>query len=254
MIAVQQIIDELNTLLEIELYRDLCPNGHQIEGHSQVEKIAFAVSADLKTIEAVCQWGAQALITHHGLLWNYAGARPLVGAHGKRVRLLIENKINLISYHLPLDGHPQLGNAAQIAQRLHLQNIERFGLEKGNYLGVSGELSKAISAEELKEQLAQLLNHSVIMATPQDKRPICSLGIITGGANNQWIYAQEAGLDAYLTGEISEYNWHDAQEGGVTYFAAGHHATERFGVMALSQILAEKYSIETRFFDSENPA
>jgi putative NIF3 family GTP cyclohydrolase 1 type 2 len=136
-----------------------------------------------------------------------------------------------------------------------LVNLAPFGLYKKSYLGAKGELSTPISAKDLKLKLKNLLGHDVILASPNEEQMIKSIGIITGGANNDWIKAQEEGLDAYLTGEISEYNWHDSIEAGIHYFAGGHHATERFGIKALMEKTKKDFSnLEVLFIDSENPA
>ena len=253
-IARNDLLADLNLLLDVKSFEDYSPNGLQIEGKSELKKIAFAVSATHESLQQAITWGADALIVHHGVFWKHEGARPVIGPWGERVKKCIQNDLNLIAYHLPLDAHLQVGNAKTLADLIGLQNISPFGLHKRQYSGVKGTFP-SIKVKELKTKLEKILNHSVTLASHDEEAMISSMGIITGGANNDWIKAQEDGLDAYLTGEISEYNWHDAKEAGIHYFAGGHHATEKFGVQALSNYIQKKYpQIEIKFFDSENPA
>lgn len=249
------LLQNLNRLLSPELFDDYAPNGLQVEGKKEIKKIAFAVSATQDSIHKAIQWGADALVVHHGIFWKYQGARTITGAWGERVRQCVKHDLNLIAYHLPLDAHPELGNAVALAQALGLKETTPFALYKKQPLGTKGKLSP-ITAKELKQKLESLLNHSVILASHDEDALIQSLGIITGGANNDWVRALEDGLDAYLTGEISEYNWHDAKEAGVHYFAGGHHATEKFGIQSLMKKIKQEHPqiSEVCFIDSENPA
>lgn len=241
-------------LLQPQFFEDYAPNGIQVEGKETLKKIAFAVSATQDSLQKAIHWGADALVVHHGILWKYQGARTVTGAWGERMKLLIKNDLNLFAYHLPLDAHPEIGNAVALGNELGLQNMTPFALHKKQPLGTKGTLSTPVSASELKAKLEKILSHTVILATADDKKLVRSIGIITGGANNDWVKAMEDNLDAYLTGEISEYNWHDAKEAGVHYFAGGHHATERFGIQALMKKMKQDLSLDVQFFDSENPA
>ena len=249
-----QLVNYLDQLLKPELFQDLCPNGLQIEGGENIQKVAFAVSATLESIEEAIKWEADALITHHGVFWSYQKGKPVTGSWGRRIRQIIKKDINLISYHLPLDGHQEYGNAAQLAKKLELNSIEPFGEYKKSIIGAKGQFKYPIMVENLTQRLEKTLDHPIIVSTPNNKDFIETIGIITGGANNDWIQASQAGLDAYLTGEISEYNWHDAKEEGISYFACGHHATERYGVLALKDLIAKEFKLETLFIDSDNPA
>ena len=245
----------LDRLLEPQRFTDYGPNGLQIEGRDTIERIAFAVSATRASIHAAVDWGAHALIVHHGLFWSFHGVRPITGAFAQRVSPLIRHHINLFGYHLPLDAHLEVGNAAGLARRLGIHELHAFAESKAATLGVSGQLPSALSVEQFQSRLASVTQHSVLTSTPDSIESIRSVGIITGGANRYWRNALDAGLDAYVTGEMSEHDWHEAQEAGICYFAAGHHATERFGVLELESLLASRFSgIETIFLDSENPA
>lgn len=249
----KELTKYLNNLLNVYEFSDYAPNGLQIEGANEIKKIAFSVSATVESVEKCCEWGADALIVHHGVFWKHQGARPVTGAHYKRIGPLIKNDINLYGFHLPLDGHIEHGNAAGIAKALKLKNIAPFGEYKKTYVGVKGEFDQKLSAKELQDKLQDILGRDVLLASDDDSRTVKGIGIITGGANNDWPQALKQGLDCYLTGEISEYNWHDAIEEGIHYYAGGHHATERFGVLSLQKHLEEEFKVETLFIDSDNP-
>lgn len=245
----------LDQVLKSYEFKDYGPNGLQVEGRDEIKTIALAVSATIESIEKAIALKADALIVHHGLFWRYQGPKPIRGVFAKRVKPLIINDINLLAYHLPLDAHLEIGNAACVAKKIDLENLESFGDYKGMPLGVKGKFKKALSATELKAKLKTELNHNIILGSPDESALINTMGIITGGANNEWNIALCDGLDSYLTGEISEYNWHDAIEAGIHYFAGGHHATERFGIQALGEKIKTKFSgITTHFIDSNNPA
>lgn len=244
----------LNDLLQPQNFEDYAPNGVQIEGKTEVKKIAFAVSATKESIHAAVQWGADALIVHHGVFWKHQGARTVTGAWGERLKQCIKHDLNLLAYHLPLDAHPEVGNAAALAKEIGLSNLAPFALYKKQPLGIKGEFATPMKSVELQGHLSKLLNHPVIHAAPENKAMIKTMGIITGGANNEWVKAMEDKLDAFLTGEISEYNWHDSREAGVHYFAGGHHATERPGIKSLMGKVKKDLKVDVSFFDSTNPA
>lgn len=244
----------LNRTLNIWEFSDYGPNGLQIEGKKEVSKIAFAVSATKASVEQAVEWGADAMVVHHGLFWKFHVAKTITKAFAKRIIPLIKNDINLFGYHLPLDAHIELGNAASIAKQIGLEQLEPFGDHKGSPTGVKGKFATKISAADLQQKLEKVLNHQVIMATENDSEPMRSMGIITGGANSDWIHAFRDNLDAYLTGEISEHDWHESQESGVTYFAGGHNATEQFGVQSLQKLVESEFGLETKYFPSLNPA
>jgi dinuclear metal center YbgI/SA1388 family protein len=244
----------LNEHLLIDNFKDYGPNGLQVEGKDSIGKIAFAVSATKASIAEAVLHKADALIVHHGLFWVFHGPRPITGPFAKRVKPLIQNDINLYGYHLPLDAHPEDGNAAAIANKIGLRDRRPFGDHKGSPTGLCGTFGRPIKASELKDHLEELLKHQVILSSPNPNQVLKSLGIITGGANGDWVHCLHENVDAYLTGEISEHDWHEAQEAGIHMFAGGHHATEQFGVQSLQKTLEEKYGVETLYIDSPNPA
>lgn len=244
----------LSDLLTPETFSDYCPNGLQVEGSEQINKVAFAVSATHNSIKRAVEQEADTLIVHHGLFWKFHGSRPLTGSFAKRVFPLVQNNINLFAYHLPLDAHPKMGNAAVLGQQIDCQQQKAFGDYKGSPTGIKGTLSHPLSARALQQKLQKILNHPVILASPNQEQIIESIGIITGGANSDWVLAQQAGLDAYITGEISEHDWHESQENGIHMFAGGHHATEIFGIQSLMTQIQTQWHLDCVFIDSDNPA
>lgn len=250
----QQLIQYLQTLLNPDSFSDYCPNGLQIEGTEKIRKIAFSVSASKDSITRAIAQQADALIVHHGLFWKFHGTRTLTGAFGQRVLLLAKNNINLFAYHLPLDAHAVVGNAATLGAKLGLLKQQPFGDYKGSPTGIKGLLTEPLPAKELVSKLETILHHNVILASPDEQQIISSIGIITGGANSDWLLAVNEGLDAYITGEISEHDWHESQENNIHMFAGGHYATEQFGIQALMGKIQEQFSIECIYIDSINPA
>ncbi|WP_031435228.1 Nif3-like dinuclear metal center hexameric protein [Methylomarinum vadi] len=254
MISRHRLQDFYNDLLQPHSYSDYGPNGLQIEGRERIGKIAFAVSATRDSIERAIAQQADALVVHHGLFWSFHGAKPLTGAFARRVRPLVKHDVNLFAYHLPLDGHPEVGNAATLGRLLDCIEQQPFGDYKGSPTGIKGQLKTPVSAATLAERLEQVLHHPVILASPDKYQTITSLGIITGGANGEWKSAYQQRLDAYITGEISEHDWHDSQEHGVHMLAGGHHATEQFGIKALLERTQQQLDVDCFYIGSDNPA
>ncbi len=241
-------------LLEPERYPDYGPNGLQIEGRESIAKIAFAVSATVQSAQEAVDQDVQALVVHHGLFWRFHGPRTLTGPFARRVFPLVRNQVNLYAYHLPLDGQLEIGNAAALAQRINLSELQPFGQYQGITTGVHGCFSSPLSPMNLKQRLEQVLNHPVMLASPAPEALIRSAGIITGGANGEWKQALEAGLDAYITGEMSEHDWHESQEAGIHMLAGGHHATEQFGIQALMTRVTGTFDVECVYLPCDNPA
>ncbi|MGZ3789744.1 MAG: Nif3-like dinuclear metal center hexameric protein [Bacteriovorax sp.] len=248
--------DYLKNLLKPELFDDYCPNGLQIEGKKELKKIVFAVSATRESAEYAASTNACALIVHHGVFWKFHGPRTLTGPFAKRLFPLIKNDINLFGYHLPLDGHQDIGNAASLAKLIGMGQLSSFGMYKGASTGIMGELPMGLSGIELKKLLEEKLHHSILYSDPKDsKDAIKKIGIITGGANSEWREALRLGLDAYITGEMSEHDYHESRESGIHMYAGGHHATEKFGIQSLMNSIQREFPhLECVFLDSENPA
>lgn len=255
-ISRKELISYLEELLKIDQFHDYGPNGLQVEGKNEIHNICFAVSATKDSISQAIKLRADALIVHHGLFWNFHGARPIIGPFAQRIKPLIQNDINLLGFHLPLDAHDKVGNAAAIAEKIDLKDLGPFGDYKGSPTGVHGRFSKAISPSDLQEKLKKLLDHEIILSCPEDLKQIETMGIITGGANSDWKIASEMNIDSYLTGEISEHDWHDAKEHGVAMFAGGHNATESLGIQRLMDAVEKQFNenITVNYIPSPNPA
>ena len=243
-----EILAALDTLLEPERFKDYCPNGLQVEGQQQVRKIVSGVTASLALIEAAIAAEADTLLVHHGLFWRGQDGR-VVGWMRQRLALLLAHNINLFAYHLPLDAHPEVGNNAQLGQRLGLQPTQRFGEQDLGCLGAAAFASTAALAEHVQS----VLGRSVILVAGKTA-PIQRVAWCTGGAQNYFEAAINAGADAFITGEISEPQAHLARETGVAYLACGHHATERYGAPAVGAYLAAQCGLEHVFIDIDNPA
>lgn len=239
----------LNTLLAVGKFKDYAPNGLQVEGRKSIQKIVVGVTACQALLDSAVEQGADAVLVHHGYFWR--GDNPVVrGMHQRRLATLLKNDLNLFAYHLPLDAHPELGNNAQLAKRLGL-TIETVLNDQG--VGNVGVLTEPVSLEAFGLQIEQALKRKPVLVAGGEHL-IQRIAWCTGGAQG---YIQEAlsfGVDAYLSGEISEHTTHSARENQLHYIAAGHHATERYGVQALGEHLALQFGIECKFVEIDNPA
>ena len=238
----------LDALLQPDRFKDYCPNGLQVEGRLEVRKIASGVTASLALIEAAIAAGADTLLVHHGLFWRGQDGR-VTGWMRQRLASLLAHDVNLFAYHLPLDAHPELGNNAQLGKQLGLQEVGRFGEQQ---LGWIGEQAFA-GAQALANRVEAVLGRSVVLV-PGKPGPVRRIGWCSGGAQGYFEEAIAAGVDAFITGEISEPQAHLARECGVAYLACGHHATERYGAPALAAHVAAQLGLEHTFIDIDNPA
>jgi dinuclear metal center YbgI/SA1388 family protein len=249
---LHHLVADLDALLESPGTPDYCPNGLQVEGHAAVHSVVTGVSASRALFSRAAAMDADAVLVHHGILWNGAEPPRLVGSFRERVRILLENDLSLIAYHLPLDRHLRVGNAAGLARRIGLDDLEPFGRHQGLSVGVCGQLAHPLTAEELAHAV-----HAACEQTPQlfpgDGRPIQSVGIATGAAEREYHRAVAQGLDAFITGEATEWVMHQAAEDGVAYLAAGHYATERFGVQALGTWIERELGLDVTYVDVPNP-
>ena len=249
---LQRLVAELSDFLEIDAVNDYCPNGLQVEGRSEVRSIITAVSASRKLFELAVDEGADAILVHHGLLWNSSEPQRIVGTYRERLRILIEHDISLIAYHLPLDRHLEVGNAAGLACEIGLDDLEPFGDHRGASVGVCGLLSRPASLEELTGAVENACDRSLLVF-PGDRDPIRSVGIVTGGGEKEYHRAVADGLDAFITGEAGEWSMHQAAEDGVHFLSAGHYATERFGVQSLGRWITNQFAIPNRYIELTNP-
>lgn len=253
MVRLEELVDYANKLLEIGEFDDYCPNGLQLDGKREVARLATGVTASQALIDAALAWGADAILVHHGFFWKGEPAQ-LTGLKYRRLRALIRADVGLLAYHLPLDAHPELGNNARLAALLGLSVSGRFGGGvAGRAVGMHGHLSEPLAAEALAQRLEHALGRRPLHIA-SDKPTIRTVAWCSGGAQNYIQQAVELGVDAYITGEVSEHTVHIARESGIHFFAAGHHATERYGAQALGEHLAQKFSLTHRFIDIPNPA
>jgi dinuclear metal center YbgI/SA1388 family protein len=246
--VLNELRDYIASLLETGRFRDYCPNGVQVEGRAEVRKIASGVTASQRLLQAATAWGADAVLVHHGYFWRGEDA-ALTGIKRRRVAHLLQHDVSLLAYHLPLDAHAELGNNAQLARRLGFVEQGRFGEQD---IACFGELEQAQRLEQLTQRITSTLERAPQVIGAMDKT-IRRIAWCTGAAQSYFMQAVELGVDAFLTGEISEQNVHVAEETGVAFIAAGHHATERYGVQALGAHLASRFAVEHRFFDMEVP-
>lgn len=245
MAELHAIVDYCDARLEVRDYDDYCPNGLQVEGRNTVRRIVSGVTANLALIEAAAASDADLVLVHHGYFWR-GEAPQLVGVKGRRVRALMAAGISLLAYHLPLDAHPELGNNRQLGLRLGLDGRAVDGLLWGATLDEPMEvaaLAARVSAALEREPMV-VGGHAVDMHR---------VAWCTGAAQGMIEQAAAAGFDAFISGEISEQTVHLARELGICYLAAGHHATERYGVQALAAELAERFDLVHEHVEISNP-
>lgn len=245
-----ELAEYLAQLLNITRYRDYCPNGLQVEGRAQIGTVITGVTASLALIEAAVKLHADAILVHHGYFWRGEDPR-IMGSKHHRLKLLMAHDINLLTYHLPLDMHSELGNNAQLAKMLGLIPQSRFGEDELGWLGVAADPSVKTVGDVAR--CVERIFHRAPLVIGDPAQPVGRIGWCTGAAQNLIDDAIAAGATAYLSGEISEPTVHAAREAGVAYLACGHHATERYGVQALGQHLVERFGIDHHFIDIANP-
>ena len=242
----------LNEKLQPQQIKDYSPNGLQVEGTPEVKRIVTGVTASQALIDKAVELNADALLVHHGYFWK-GEPEPIRGMKGKRIRTLIKNDINLMGYHLPLDIHPELGNNAELARLL---DIEVEGGLEGHPQSVAmfGKLRKPMTGTEFAEKINQVLNREPLHIAPENAdKMIETVGWCTGGGQDYIELAAANGLDAFISGEISERTTYSAREQDIHYFSAGHHATERYGIKALGEWLAKEHGFDVEFIDIDNP-
>lgn len=249
MVQRDALARHLDTLLEAGRFKDYGPNGLQVEGRAEVKRLVCGVTASLALIEAAVAAQADAILVHHGLFWRGQDGR-VTGWMKQRLGLLLRHDINLYAYHLPLDAHPELGNNAQLGRQFGWEIDGSFGEQN---LGALATLKRAQTLEELRSQIETTLGRATT-SVPGDGRALCRVAWCTGGAQGYFEAAIAGGADVYVTGEISEPQAHYARETGVAFIAAGHHATERYGVQALGADVARKMGLDWQFIDIDNPA
>ncbi len=245
---LQDLVSYCDTLLDSSSFQDYCPNGLQVEAGSKAQRLVSGVTASQALIDAAVKADADVLLVHHGFFWK-GEAAPLCGMKGRRIASLFRHGISLLAYHLPLDAHEQFGNNARLAQV--------FGLEQARPVGEGllweAELADSIALAELAQRVGGALGREPL-AISAGEQPVQRLAWCTGGAQSYIEQAATLGADVFISGEISEQTVHQSRELGIHYLAAGHHATERYGVQALGEHLAQHFGLDHRFIDIANPA
>ncbi len=251
MASRHEVLHYLDKLLSSNSFKDYCPNGLQIAGQTEVNHVVSGVSANQALIDAAIELNADTLLVHHGFFWR--GENPCItGIKRNRIAALLKHNINLFAYHLPLDAHPTLGNNSKLAELLSIRAQGEFAEDNGPALARYGELPTALSAAAFSDLLTRKLGQAPLHIEGRSN-DIKTVAWCTGAAQDFLEDAVAYHIDAYITGEISERTVALAREYGVHFFAAGHHATERYGVQALGEHLTKKFTITHQFIDIANP-
>ena len=245
---LKQLVNYTRQILQVERFTDYCPNGLQVEGKSQIKKIVTGVSASMDFLEAAKVAGADAVLVHHGYFWKNEDA-CVVGLKRNRIKFLLDNQMSLLAYHLPLDAHQEFGNNAQLGKVLGL-NVQDYS--GSQCLIAQGSLGELQTLSQFSERIGNQLGR-VPLVIGDLNRSIKNVAWCTGGAQGYMNDAIELGVDVFISGEVSEQTVHLARESGVAYIAAGHHATERYGVKALGEHLSNQFGLAHEFIDIDNP-
>ena len=251
MVQLRELTSYCDDLLEADRFRDYCPNGLQVEGSGQVNKIVTGVTASQALIDAAIEAEADVLLVHHGYFWKGEDAR-VVGVKKQRIASLLDAGISLVAYHLPLDAHPVYGNNVQLAQVLDISVEGRLQEGADPAIGLYGRLDKPMSGKAFAQHIAGALGREPLHIDNRAQE-VSTVAWCTGAAQGYIEQAIELGVDAYITGEVSESTVHIARETGIHFYAAGHHATERYGAKALGEHLAANFGIDQQFIDIDNP-
>ena len=241
-----EILAYASELLDLDAYPDYGPMGLQVAGTREVKRLACGVSSSLELFERTAAAGAQMLLVHHGLLWD-RDPRVIDDASRRRLKTLFDAEITLAAYHLALDAHPELGNNALLARELGIDPSEQFA-----GIGFGGPLAEPVSVEDFTARVRDKLGSERVVFAYGPER-VERAAVITGGAARHLVDAAGAGYDLFLTGEPAEPSMHTARELGIHFVAAGHYATERIGIQALTERLAERFDLEWEFIDLPNP-
>jgi len=251
-ITLKDLTNILNQELKPWRYTDYAPNGLQVEGKAEVHKIISGVTACERLLDEAIKQKADAVLVHHGYFWK--NEHPCItGIKQRRISKLLLNQISLLAYHLPLDAHPTLGNNAQLAEMLNINITGGLDLNTDNPTGNVGELAEPVSVFDFAEKIGNTVDRQPLVVEG-GQHQVRTVALCTGAAQDYIDLAIERNADVFVSGEISERTVHIAREAGIHYIAAGHHATERYGVMALGEWLQKTQDIEHEFIDVPNPA
>lgn len=250
--SIHELVEHADRLLAADVGGDYGPNGLQVEGTREVRRIVSGVSACVELFDRARELDADVVLVHHGILWESMGAKPLAGAFGRRVRSIVESGMHLVAYHLPLDRHGELGNNVLAARGLGLYGLEPWCEYRGAPAGFRGTFPEPVEPDELVRRCRETFGREPLAFLEGADR-IATVGVVSGGAEGEIHRAIGDGLDAFVTGEVSEWVLHVAREAGIHFLSCGHHATERAGVRALGDHLAERFGLEHEFVDLPNP-
>nr|WP_240652709.1 Nif3-like dinuclear metal center hexameric protein [Rheinheimera riviphila] len=250
--SLSALVQLLNTELASATIKDYCPNGLQVEGKTQIKKVVTGVTACQKLLDAAIAVNADAILVHHGYFWK-GEASEITCMKKRRLQSLLRHDISLLAYHLPLDVHATLGNNAQLGKLLGLGNIRALMTVEPRGVVMLGDVAAPVNAAEIAAQLKQLLGREPLLHAAGAAK-VKTLAWCSGGGQGYIQAAADAGADLFFSGEVSEQTIHCADELGIHFIAAGHHATERYGIQALGQWLAAQTGIEVCFIDVPNPA
>lgn len=248
-----QLVAACDHQLRAAQFKDFTINGLQIEGREQVQRVMTGVTACQALLDEAVAWQADMVLVHHGYFWKNEPV-AITGMKQRRIKTLLANDISLLAYHLPLDAHAEMGNNAELAKRLGWKVEGCLDGELGEGLLWSGRLVAPQTIGELAEQIGRTLSRTPLVVEAPSREPVERIAWCTGGAQDMITAAYEAGAQVFVSGEISERTTHLAREMGIHYIAAGHHATERYGVQTLGEWLASEFEVEHRFVDIDNPA
>lgn len=249
-IALSTLVQEADRFLNAARIADYCPNGLQVEGRPQVRRIVSGVTASQALLDAAVEAEADVVLVHHGYFWKGEDAR-VTGMKRRRLQTLLGHDISLLAYHLPLDLHPEVGNNVQLARQLEITVEGPLDPENPKVVGLLGSLAEPMTARDFARRVQEVLGREPLLV--EGTGMVRRIGWCTGGGQGYIDDAIAAGVDLFLTGEASEQTFHSARENGVSFIAAGHHATERYGVQALGDYLARRFAIEHLFIDCPNP-
>jgi len=252
MISREQLLTVLENTLKPNQVKDYCPNGLQVEGNHEIRKIVTGVTASQALIDAAVAANADALLVHHGYFWK-GESQVITSLKRKRIKALLDADINLIAYHLPLDIHPELGNNAQLAKLFGIENMRGLESGSGPSIPVRGEFVEPQTVASLAQIVEQQLGRKPLVEGAAHKE-LKTVAWCSGGGQGYIELAGELGIDAFISGEVSEQTIHLAREYDIAFFAAGHHATERYGAKALGEYLAKEFDVVVEFIDIDNPA
>lgn len=245
---ITELTRYIQQYLQLDRFKDYCPNGLQVQGKTEVRKIVTGVTASLALLQAAQAVGADLILAHHGYFWRNEDPR-VIGIKRERLAFLLKHDLNLAAYHLPLDAHVEVGNNVQLGKLL---GFELSGFAGDPAIVAFGHLKKPMTLEALSQHIETQLQRKPL-AIGDSQKVIQKVAWCTGAAQSYIEHAIESGVDAFISGEISEQTTHLALESGVSYISAGHHATERYGIKALGEHLAEKFNLSHEFIDIENP-